>query len=84
MIYCCYETSFSKQVFGVVCKQDMLPTEHFDDQVNQVSFKGPLEILFRPLWVLQTAEKGRTNKKEPQSKAALVREVIMNVLAIDE
>ena len=34
---------------------------------------------------LHTAEEeGRTNKKEPQSKAALVREVIMNVLAIDE
>ena len=47
-------------------------------------FKGPHTILFRPLWVLHTAEEGRTNKKEPQSKAALVREVIMNVLAIDE
>ena len=49
-----------------------------------VIFKRPPEILFQPLWVLHTAEEGRTNKKEPQSKAALVREVIMNVLAIDE
>ena len=52
--------------------------------LTRVIFKRPLEILFRPLWVLHTAEEGRTNKKEPQSKAALVREVIMNVLAIDE
>ena len=49
-----------------------------------MSFKGPLKIRFQPLWALHTAEEGRTNKKEPQSKAALVREVIMNVLAIDE
>ena len=51
---------------------------------NEKLFKDPLQVQFRPLWVLHTAEEGRTNKKEPQSKAALVREVIMNVLAIDE
>ena len=73
------------EAVGVVIKQDILSTEHFNNyKAKQMSFKGPLEILFRPLWVLHTAEEGRTNKKEPQSKAALVREVIMNVLAIDE